>query len=179
MIWVTASSQSCFCWLYRASPSLVSKNIINFGVDHLVMSMCRVFSCVVGRGCLVWPVRSLGKTLVAFALIYFVLHDQTWLLLQVSLDFLLFHSSPLWWKRHIFLVLVLDGLVCHHRTVNFSFFGIGVWGIDLHHCDIEWFTLETNRDHSVIFDISTKDCISDSLLTMRANPFLLKDSCPQ
>ena len=23
-----------------------------FGVDHLVMSVCRVFSCVVGRGCL-------------------------------------------------------------------------------------------------------------------------------
>ena len=31
------------------------------------MSMCRVFSCVVGRGCLLWPVRSLGKTLLAFA----------------------------------------------------------------------------------------------------------------
>ena len=27
------------------------------------MSMCRVFSCVVGRGCLPWPVRSLGKIL--------------------------------------------------------------------------------------------------------------------
>ena len=32
------------------------------------MSMCRVFSCVVARGCLLWPVRSLGKTLLAFAL---------------------------------------------------------------------------------------------------------------
>ena len=29
MIWATVSSQSCFCWLYRASPSLASKNIIN------------------------------------------------------------------------------------------------------------------------------------------------------
>ena len=27
------------------------------------MSTCRIFSCVVGRGCLLWPVRSLGKTL--------------------------------------------------------------------------------------------------------------------
>ena len=25
--------------------------------------MCRVFSCVVGRGCLLWPMCSLGKTL--------------------------------------------------------------------------------------------------------------------
>ena len=31
------------------------------------MSMCRVLSCVVGRVCLLWPVCSLGKTLLAFA----------------------------------------------------------------------------------------------------------------
>ena len=36
------------------------------------MSMCRVFSCVVGRGCLLWPVCSLGKTLLAFALFHSV-----------------------------------------------------------------------------------------------------------
>ena len=29
MIWTTVGSQSCFCWLYRASPSLAVKNIIN------------------------------------------------------------------------------------------------------------------------------------------------------
>ena len=29
MIWATVSSQSGFCWLYRASPSLAAKNIIN------------------------------------------------------------------------------------------------------------------------------------------------------
>ena len=29
MIWATVSSQSCFCWLYRASPSLAAKDIIN------------------------------------------------------------------------------------------------------------------------------------------------------
>ena len=33
-----------------------------FGVNHLVMSMCKVFSCVFQRGCLLWPVCSLGKT---------------------------------------------------------------------------------------------------------------------
>ena len=27
--WATVSSQSCFFWLYRASPSLAAKNIIN------------------------------------------------------------------------------------------------------------------------------------------------------
>ena len=29
MIWATVSSQSCFCWLYRAYPSLAAKNIIS------------------------------------------------------------------------------------------------------------------------------------------------------
>ena len=29
MIWAIVSSRSCFCWLYRASPSLAAKNIIN------------------------------------------------------------------------------------------------------------------------------------------------------
>ena len=30
--------------------------------------------------------------------------------------------------------------------------------------DIEWFALEMNRDHSVIFEIASKYCISDSLV---------------
>ena len=29
MIWATVSSWSCFCWLYRASPSLAAKNILS------------------------------------------------------------------------------------------------------------------------------------------------------
>ena len=30
--------------------------------------------------------------------------------------------------------------------------------------DIEWFALETNRDHSAIFEIESKYCISDCLV---------------
>ena len=70
-------------------------NQSDFGVDHLVMSMRRVFSCAVGRGCLLWPECFLGKTLLAFALLHSVLQGQICLLLQVFLDFLLLHSSPL------------------------------------------------------------------------------------
>ena len=44
-------------------------------------------------------VCSLGKTLLAFALLHFVLQGQTCLLLQVSLAFLLLYSSPLWLKK--------------------------------------------------------------------------------
>ena len=36
------------------------------------------------------------------------------------------------------------------------------WGIDLDNCDIEWFALEMNRDHSVIFEIAPEYHILDS-----------------
>ena len=45
---------------------------------------------------------------------------------------------------------VQDSLVCIH----FSFFSVTGWGIDLDYCDIEWFALKMNRDHSVVFEIA-------------------------
>ena len=33
------------------------------------------------------------------------------------------------------------------------------WGMNLEYCDIEWFVLEMNWDHSVIFEIAAKYCI--------------------
>ena len=47
---------------------------------------------------------------------------------------------------------------------NFSFFRITGGGIDLDYCDTERFALETNRDHSVVFEIASKYCISDSFV---------------
>ena len=32
------------------------------------------------------------------------------------------------------------------------------------YCDIEWFDLEKKRDHSVVFEIASKDCLSDSFV---------------
>ena len=46
----------------------------------------------------------------------------------------------------------------------FSFLSIRGQGIDLDYSDIEWFALGTNRDHSVVFEIASKYCISDSLV---------------
>ena len=43
--------------------------------------------------------------LLAFAQVHFIFQGQACLLLQVSPDFLLLPSSPLWWKGHLFLVL--------------------------------------------------------------------------
>ena len=48
--------------------------------------------------------------------------------------------------------------------MTYSFFRVTGWGIDLDYCDIEWFALETNRDHSVVFEIASKYFISDSFV---------------
>ena len=61
-------------------------------------------------------------------------------------------------------MLVLEGLVGLHRTVQFQLLQLSCWGIDMDYFDDEWFALETNRDHSVIFEIAPKYCISDSLV---------------
>ena len=47
---------------------------------------------------------------------------------------------------------------------NFSFFSISGQDIDLDYQDIEWFAWNMNRNHSVIFEIASKYCISDSFV---------------
>ena len=109
-------------------------NQSDFGIDHLVMSMYKVVSFVVEKGCLLWPVCSLGIILLVFALLHFVLQGQTSLLLQVSLDFLLLHSNPLW-VGHLFLVLVLGGLLGLHRTGQLQLLRHQWWG---HKLEFQW-----------------------------------------
>ena len=47
---------------------------------------------------------------------------------------------------------------------KFSFFSLIVQVFDLDYCDFEWFALETNTDHSVVFAIASKYGISDSFV---------------
>ena len=43
-------------------------------------------------------------------------------------------------------------------------FSVTGGGIDLDNCNIEWFALEMNRDHSVLFETASKYCILDSFV---------------
>ena len=99
-------------WLQKYNQS-------DFCVDYLVMCRCRIFSCVIGRGCLLWPMRSLGKTLLLFALLHSVFQGQICLLPQgVSCLPTFAFQSPIM-KRRLFLgVLVLKGLVGLNRTIQ-------------------------------------------------------------
>ena len=74
-------------------------------------------------------------------------------------------------------MLVLKGFVGLRRTIEL--FSITGWGIDLDYRNIEWFALETNRDHSIVFEIASKYCISDSFIdydgySISSKGFLLK-----
>ena len=58
-------------------------------------------------------------------------------------------------------MLVLEGLVSLHRTTQLQLLQHYWSGIDLDYCDTEWFALEMNREHSVIFETASKYCILD------------------
>ena len=61
-------------------------------------------------------------------------------------------------------MLILKGFVGLHRTIQLQLLQVTGWGRDLDYHDIEWFALGTNRDHSVVFEIASKYCISDSFV---------------
>ena len=61
-------------------------------------------------------------------------------------------------------MLVLERLVGLHRTIQLQLLSIIGQGIDLDYCNINDFPWIQNRDHSLIFEIASKYCISDSFV---------------
>ena len=61
-------------------------------------------------------------------------------------------------------MLVLEGLVGLHRTLQLQLLQCYWSELNLDYRDIEWFALEMSRDHSVGFEIDSKHCISDSFV---------------
>ena len=75
-------------------------------------------------------------------------------------------------------MLVLEGLVGLHATIQIQLLQHYWLGIDLDYRDFEWFALEMNRDHSVIFEIATKYCISDSFVDYEGYSLFSKEFLP-
>ena len=76
-------------------------------------------------------------------------------------------------------VLVVDGLVVSHRTIQHQLFSITGQGIDLGYCDFEWFALERTEIILSVLRLHPSTAFQTLLLTMMATPFLLRDSCPK
>ena len=67
-------------------------------------------------------------------------------------------------KRTSFFGVSSKGLLGLHRTVQLQLLQ-HYWSlVDLDYLDIEWFALEMNRDHSVVFEIASKYYILDSFV---------------
>ena len=126
MIWATVSSRSCFYWLYRASPSLVAKNIIN------LISVLTIWWCPCVQSSLVvlavTSVFSWQNSINSLCPASFCTPRPICLLLQVFLDFLLF-QSPIMKRTSI---LGVSSMSCRFiQLFNFSFFSITGQGVDL------------------------------------------------
>jgi len=138
MIWATVSSQSCFCQLYRASPSLAAKNIINL-ISVLTIWWCPCVEsslCCWKRVFAMTSVFSFFVFLFCFVFCFFCVCVFSWqncvslcpasfctprpnfpVIPGVSwLPNFAFQSPVM--KRTSFLVLVLESLVCLHRTIQ-------------------------------------------------------------
>ena len=100
MIWATVSSWSCFCWLYRASPPLAAKNIINLILVLTIWWCPCVESSLVllQEGVCSDQCILLAKLCYPLPCFICLLQGQNCLLLQVSLDFLLLENSGGWWR---------------------------------------------------------------------------------
>ena len=166
MISGTVSSSSFFadCKLLQAY------NQHDFDVDHLVMFMCKIFSCVVGRGCLLWQVCSFGKTLLAFACfipskVKFACYSRCFLIYYFCIP------VP-YNEKNIFCgVLVLKGLLGLHRTVQLQLLQ-HYWLV--HRLGLLWYWMvcigNEQRSFCCFWDC-TQVLYSGLLLTMRATPF--------
>ena len=49
--------------------------------------------------------------------------------------------------------------------------------MDLDYCDAEWFALEMNEEHSVIYEIVSKYCILDSFVDYEGYSISSKGFC--
>ena len=157
MIWATVSSTSCFCWLCSFCIISCKKyNQFNFSIYHLMMSMCRVISCVVGRGCLLWPVCSFGKTLCFCPASSCTLRPNLPVISGVFWVSTFAFLSPVMKRTSFLCVLVLEGVVGLHRTSQLQLTWHQWLGYKLGLLWCWMVYLETNWDHSVIFKVAHK-----------------------
>ena len=129
------------------------------------MSICRVFSCVVGRGCLLRLVHSLGKTLLALTCFipYSIPRPNFPVTPGVSWLPTFAFQSPIMERTYI-LAVSSKRSVGLHKTVQLQLLQRYWLG---HRLGLLWywrFALEMNRDHSVAFEIASKYYISDSFV---------------
>ena len=142
------------------------------------MSMCRVFFCVVGRGCLLWPVCSLGKTLLALPCFFLYSKAKFSCYSRYLLTFYFcipvsYNEKDIFWG-----VLVLEGPGGLHRTIQLQLLQHYWSG---HRLGLLWYWMVCPGNEQRSFCLFW-DCIqvllSGLLLTMMATPFFSNGFLP-
>ena len=129
MIWPTVSSRSYFCWLYRSSPSLTAKNIINLisvglsGDAHgpsplwclwkQMFAMMSTFSFILSLYSLFWP-REVPLTVVV-KLVWWC-WTVPFLLVCKVFDFSIEYEWEPWWAEYfcfMFFPFITLNMSCH------------------------------------------------------------------
>ena len=181
MIWATVNSQSCFWCLYRASPSLAAKNVIN------LISVLAVWWCPCVESSVVLLEEGVcHDQWVLLAKPYYPLPcpsfstprpnlpatpDASWL---PTFAF----QSPLV-KRTSFWG-ILKGFVGLHRTIQLQLLQCYWSG---HRFGLLWYWMVClgNKQEIILLILRLHPSIAFQtlLLTMMATPFLLRVACPQ
>ena len=143
------------------------------------MSMCRVFSCVVGRGCLLYQCVLLTESISLCPASFCIPRPNLPVTPGISWLPTFTFQSPIM-KRTYFLVLVLEGLVGLHRTIQLQLLQHYWLG---HRLGLLWYwmvCLENKQEIILSFlRLHPSTAFHTHLLTMMATPFLLRVSCPQ
>ena len=111
MIWVTVSSSSYFCWLYRASPSLAPRNIINLILVLTIWGCPCVESSLVMLEKVLWPICCPASLCTSNPNLP-VIPGISWLP-TFALQYPMMKGT-----FFFILVLILEGIVGHHRTIQ-------------------------------------------------------------
>ena len=180
MISATVSSASCFCWLYRASPSWNAKNIINLvsALSFWWYPCVEIFLGLLEK-CVCYD-QAVPLTNLSFLCPAALCTPRSNLpVIQGMSWFPTFAFQPPMKKRMSSLVLVL-GVVGVHRSSQLQLRSHQWLG-----CRLErqwcWMVSPGNelRSFCCFWGWVQVPNFGLSRGTMRAAPFLLKDTCPQ
>jgi len=180
MIWTTVISCSCICSLYRASPSLAAKNIIN------LISVLTIWWCPCVESSLVLLEEGVCyDQCVLLAKLFISLCPASFSIPRSNVPV----TPGISWlptfafqfpimKKISFSLLVLEGLVRLHRTIQLQLLQHYWLG---HRLGWLWYWMVClgNQPRSLSFlRLHPSTAFQTRLLTMMATPFLLRDSCP-
>ena len=178
MVWATVSSRSCFCWLNRVSSSSAAKNIINLIQVLSKWWWPRVESslALLEEGVCYDSVFSWQNSISLCPASFCTPRPNVPVTPGISWLPTFALQSPRM-KKTSSLVLILEGLVGLHRTVQLQLLQ-HLW---LRHRLVILNGLPWNRTEIILsfLRLHPSTAFWTLLLTVMATPFLLRDSCPQ